>query len=149
MLPMHFINKCGCNFMHCLEQFYSWSLTGVPQLSREQRHNSQTHLSCLDFANLTETRGTWEEETQCFHEIGPWHVCGTLSWLMIYVGGLSPIWAMPPLDRWSCLYKTGSQTRAKEQASKQHSSMVSASVLVPRIFLQFLTWFPLMVDSNL
>jgi hypothetical protein len=46
--------------------------------------------------------------------------------LVVDVRGLSPLWAMSPIDKAPGLYKQAEQ--AVEQASKQGSSTVSASI---------------------
>lgn len=88
----------------------------------------------LAFINLTQTRVAWGEGTsvRVASSILPCgHVWRAFSPLMIKVGGLSPLRIEPPLGwhpQGAGFYKKASRESKAEQASKQHSFKVSASV---------------------
>lgn len=70
----------------------------------------------------------------CFHQTGLWG----LFWINDWRGKASLPWVVPLLGRGPELYKEGSRAGQGEQASKQRSLMLSASVPASR----FLPWVP-------
>lgn len=74
------------------------------------------------FVNLTQTGFIWKDGIS-MEKLVCRQICRAFSWLMIDVGGPSPLQVLPPLSKGSWVVRAN----CRGQTSKQSSSMVSAS----------------------
>lgn len=64
--------------------------------------------------------------------------------------GGAQLWVMPPLPEQRSLgIRKVDEHEHRKQANKQHCSMISASGFASRIWLEFLLWFPSIMDYKL
>jgi hypothetical protein len=123
-------NRCG------IQQCSALLLVPPRKPGRLKTEGSCGEGSAVYFhVNLTWARVIWEEGTSTEKMLASDGPVGksvrAFSWWMISVGRYSPLWVVLALGWWFC----SKRRQARKQASKQHSSMASASVLACRFLL--------------